>query len=218
MIKLSPRLKAISEFVSDDSSIVDVGCDHAYLSIYLFQHKKNVEVIASDINKNALNIAKRNIEKNNLEDKIKLVLSDGLKNVDLSNINTIIISGMGGINITKILEKKNLNNINHIIIQANTDIFLVRKNITNLNYYISDEKLVLDNNKYYTVISFKKGHKKYNLKQLHLGPILLLKKDEIFLNKCQSDYKKLKQIYKNIPWTKILKKISFYLYMNLYKL
>ena len=51
MIKLSKRLKKIADYVSDNSSLVDIGCDHGLLDIYLVQNKNNIKVVASDINK-----------------------------------------------------------------------------------------------------------------------------------------------------------------------
>ena len=66
MNKLSDRLKAIVKFVDKKDNIVDVGCDHGYLSIYLIENKLVNKVIASDINQNALNSAINNIKKSKL--------------------------------------------------------------------------------------------------------------------------------------------------------
>ena len=76
MIKLSSRLKALADYIEDNDSMVDIGCDHGLLDIYLTLNKKNVKVIASDVNENALNNAKKNIKKYNLEDKISKRKSD----------------------------------------------------------------------------------------------------------------------------------------------
>ena len=57
MIKISKRLKEIANYVEENSNIVDIGCDHGLLDIYLIQNKKNIKIIASDINQNALNNA-----------------------------------------------------------------------------------------------------------------------------------------------------------------
>ena len=54
MNKLSNRLNAIAQFVDKKDSVVDVGCDHGYLSIYLKEVVKVKKIIASDINQNAL--------------------------------------------------------------------------------------------------------------------------------------------------------------------
>ena len=59
MNKISKRLLSIADFVSEDDELVDVGCDHGLLSIYLISNKKCKRVIASDINKNALTDGKK---------------------------------------------------------------------------------------------------------------------------------------------------------------
>ena len=116
MIKLSKRLQLVASFVDDNASIIDVGCDHAHLSIYLVQNKSNINIVASDINPNPLNIAKENKKKYQLEDKIELELKDGINNLN-KKIDTIIISGMGGILISNIINNKdNLKNIKTIIL------------------------------------------------------------------------------------------------------
>ena len=78
MIKLSKRLEAISSLVPNNSKVIDIGCDHGLLDIYLYQNKISSKVIASDINENALNNAKENIKKNNLEKYIETRLGNGL--------------------------------------------------------------------------------------------------------------------------------------------
>ena len=108
MIKLSKRLSCIADYVDDNYSIVDIGCDHALLDIYLVQTRKNIKIIASDINQNALNNAILNIKKYKLENNITTVLSNGLDNIDMLGINTIVISGMGSHTIVGIL----YNNLN----------------------------------------------------------------------------------------------------------
>ena len=70
MIKISKRLEAISSLIPNNSKIIDIGCDHGLLDIYLYQKKISTKLIASDINENALNNAKDNIKKNKLITKL----------------------------------------------------------------------------------------------------------------------------------------------------
>ena len=170
MIKLSLRLKSLAEFINDNSNMVDIGCDHGLLDIYLIQTKKNIKIIASDVNKNALNNAKSNIKKYKLENKITTVLSNGLDNIDTSNIDTIVIAGMGSHTIAGILYNnlKKIKNVNRLIIQSNNDLDFLRYKVTKIGYYIEREKLVKDAGIIYTIIEFKKGYRLYNKKQLYL--------------------------------------------------
>ena len=209
MIKLSKRLAKISEYIDEDMHIIDIGCDHALLDIYLAQTKKKISIIASDINKNALENAKKNIKKNKLENKIKLCLSKGLELINTKDLNTIIISGMGSHTIVGILYNNlsKLKPISTIILQSNNDIDFLRSKITKIGYYIKEEVLVKDNDIIYTIIIFKKGHKFYNKKDLYFGPILRKKKEELFIEKSKKDLEKLESFYKMIPKNRIHHKI-----------
>ena len=201
MIKLSLRLKSLAEFINDNSNMVDIGCDHGLLDIYLIQTKKNIKIIASDVNKNALNNAKSNIKKYKLENKITTVLSNGLDNVDTSNIDTIVIAGMGSHTIAGILYNnlKKIKNVNRLIIQSNNDLDFLRYKVTKIGYYIEREKLVKDAGIIYTIIEFKKGYRLYNKKQLYFGPYLLKENSKLFKEKSTLELKKLEQFYPMIP-------------------
>ena len=106
-MKLSKRLQVVASFIPDNSSLLDVGCDHALLDIFLMQTKKNIQIMASDINPNPLKIAKDNLLKYNFQNQITLKQMDGIKEIP-QNIDTIVIAGMGGILITNILQKLDL--------------------------------------------------------------------------------------------------------------
>ena len=180
-MKISERLASISDFVSPSDKLIDIGCDHAILDVYLCMKYENMHIIASDIHEGALDQAKANIEKNNLEERIETRLGDGLSIVNIDEFNTIVISGMGFHNIKKILSNKpKMINYPKIIIQCNTDVVKLRKFVVSLGYKITREKLVLDNEKIYTIIEFNKGKEKYNYGQYYIGPRILENKDELF--------------------------------------
>jgi len=220
MIKLSKRLEAISSLVPNNSKVIDIGCDHGLLDIYLYQSKISSKVIASDINENALNNAKENIKNNNLEKYIETRLGNGLETLtEKDDINTIIISGMGSHTVIGILKNSlsKLKKINTIIIQSNTNIELLRKEVTKLNYLIEDELLVEDNKKIYTIIKFIKGKKKYSKKELYLGPILLEKNTELFQKHNEKELEKLKILLKMMPKNKIIDRYNIKKKINMYK-
>lgn len=201
MIKLSDRLKKIADYVNDDSSMVDIGCDHGLLDIYLIQKKKNIKLIASDVNPNALNNAKKNIKKYGLENKITTVLSNGLDEIDTTGVDTIIISGMGSHTIVGILYNhlRKLKNVKQLIIQSNNDLDFLRYKLTKIGYYIEKEELVKDADIIYTIIQFRQGYHFYTKKQLYFGPYLLKENSNLFQEKCQLELKKLEQFYPMIP-------------------
>ena len=176
---INNRLKKIAYYVEDKDNFIDVGCDHAFLSIYLVKNKKISKAIASDINIGPLNIATNNIKKYELEDIIKTKLGDGIEPIE-EDINTIIISGMGGITISDIIKRGNnkLKNIKKIIASPNNEQYIVRKTINKFGYYITDEVIIKEKNKFYPIIVFAKGNKKYIEKELEFGPIFLKERPE----------------------------------------
>lgn len=193
-----------------DSSIVDVGCDHGLLDIYLTLNK-NCNCIAADISKNVLENTKKNIYKYNLEEKIKIVCSDGLKNINIDE-NKIVISGMGTSTILNILSSKKTNEIDDLIIQSNNEIDKLRRNVCGLGFYIYNEKIVFDKNKYYVIIYFKRGTKVYNNADYIFGPIARFdKENHIYFNDL---YNKNFDILNKIPKKHVIKKFKQYNYLR----
>lgn len=217
-IKLSKRLSAIASLVPENAVIADIGCDHALLDIYL--SKKNIikKSFAIDITKGALNQADKNIKLYNAKN-IETRLSDGFEKIDIKdNVDTVIMSGLGDakiINILKEAEEK-LNKVNNIIIQSNVGVSNIRVYLTFNGYYIDNEKLVKENNIIYTVISFKKGYKRYTKKEIEFGPVLLRNKDELFNELIINRINKNNYIINKLPKNKLIKKM--FLKINNHKL
>ena len=142
-MKISKRLETIAKLIPSHSKVIDVGCDHALLDIYLSQEKE-CECIATDINQNALDQARYNILRSHVE-TITIVNTDGLEGIDVSDKDIIVISGMGTATIEHILEGKKLSN--RMIIGTQTDFEDLRRYVISLGYYIQDEKYVEEKGK-----------------------------------------------------------------------
>ena len=170
---LSLRLSSLTKFVNYNDKIIDIGCDHALLDIFLVKNDLVKSIIASDINVQALNSGIKNIENEGLSDKISARLGDGLNVLtDKDNIDTVIISGMGTNTIMGILNNDHLKDINKLIIQSNNDHTMLRKYVTKLGFFIKSEEYFQDNKKNYINIVFVRGNKKYSKIDLTYGPIL----------------------------------------------
>ena len=207
-MKISKRLKEISNFIDENDKIIDIGCDHALLDIYLKEKYENISIIASDIHEGALKMARKNLEKHEMEDKIDLRLGDGLTVANPNEYNCIIISGMGYYNIVKILsDQSKLENANKIIIQSNTDVVKLRKYIIKLGYKITREKLVEDNDIIYTIIQFQKGIEKYDYRQIYFGPRLLENKDEIFNDYYYKKLLKYENLLLQLPKSNVISRL-----------
>lgn len=212
-MNLSKRLLAVATLVDINKRVIDVGCDHAYLDIYLALNNEN-KCIAIDINKNALNKAIENIKKNKLEDKIQTKLTNGLSGIKVDSDDNIVISGMGTYTILDILKTNRLSNT--LIISSNNNIPLLRDEVTKLGYIIDTEIFIIDKSKPYIIIKFIKGEKKYNKVDIEYGPILkynieyrnyLIKQNKMIINNISKKKIILKLKYRfKILFIKLLKK------------
>lgn len=204
---LSKRLQCIADLV-DTKSIIDVGCDHALLCIYLTQC--NICCRGTDISEKVIANANKNIKKYGYTNKIDLIKTDGLKNVEVKNSDTIILAGMGTNNILNILKDFKLNN--QIIISSNNDLYLLRKEMVKKGYYIAEEKVIYEKKHYYVIIKFKIGIKKYNKYDYLLGPAS--KNDKEYMNYLMNKYEiillnlPIKYIFKRFNVRKIIQKIK----------
>lgn len=154
MIKLTNRLMTAASFVRNGRFTVDVGTDHGYLPAYLVMSGKTDSVMAADIGEGPLENAAKTVRKYSLNDKISLVLSDGLKNIPCET-EEIIIAGMGGTLIVDILSDAEwVKNENiHLVLQPMTHSYDVRKFLCENGFFIDDEKLCSDDGRVYVVIS-----------------------------------------------------------------
>lgn len=200
-MKLSKRLEAVATLVDVGKRVIDVGCDHGYLDIYLTLNNEN-RCLATDINEKALNCAINNIKKFNLEGKIETKLTDGLNDIKINRKDNIVISGMGANTIIKILNSNNL--CNTLIISSNNNVDLLRREVVKLGFYIDTEIFIIDKKKPYIIIKFKKGFRKYNLNDFMFGPIL--KNNAQYRNYMINKYK---EIIRQVSIKKISVKLKY---------
>ncbi len=207
-MKISKRLKAISDLLTDNINVIDVGCDHALLDIYLFNNKKNINIIASDVKEGPLEQAKKNIEKYGCKN-IKVKLGNGIDTIE-KKTDTIVIAGMGGDTVIDILEKgkDKLENIKSMVISPQSEWMKTRSFITSLGFYIDDEVIIEEKGKYYLIIKFIKGNKNYSKKELEYGPLFLKNKSKEFIKYYKLLLEDKIKILKKVPIYKIRVRIN----------
>ena len=209
-LKLSNRLLKIASLVKNHDVIIDVGCDHALLDIYLTKNNIVKKAIATDITNGAINMALKNVSYYDCLN-VDVRLGDGLDTLKKEDkVSLIIMSGLGNQKIVSILNnnKEKICNVNELIIQSNTGYYELRKEVVKLGYFIKDEVLIKENNIIYVIIKFKKGKRRYSNKQLYFGPILLKNKDTLFKELISKDINKNKLILDNLPSKKVLKRLE----------
>ena len=179
------RIEKIASLVDKDASLIDIGTDHAYLPIYLYKSGITKSVDGSDVSEEILKFGRKNLIKNNLDDKINLIVSDGFKNLK-KNYDVAVISGVGTETIKKILDNEVLPN--KLILSSHKNVSDLREYMFKIGYKIEKEIIVYENNIYYNIIKYVKGKdilSKYDLlvglsNDIHYKKHLLNKYKEIY--------------------------------------
>ena len=164
---LRPRLISVRRLV-DKERVADIGCDHGKLVEDLFRNEKITYAFVSDISKDSVMKAVELLTKNNRQ--FDYGVGDGLSTLsEKHNIEQVIISGMGGLEIIKILENNHLK-LDSFVLQPQNNELKLKMWLNKNNYEIINDFIVKDRHIYYNVMKIKLGKcKKQNLFNLKFG-------------------------------------------------
>ena len=153
-MQLSERLRMAAGLVTKGNIVADIGCDHAYTSIYLCKEGIAPRVIAMDVNKGPLLMAKKHVEEEGLGETIALRLSDGLKELVPGEAESILLCGMGGLLMMKILTDcpETTAAAKELILQPQSEVGEVRHFLHNSGYEITKECMVKEDGKFYVMM------------------------------------------------------------------
>lgn len=175
------RLEEIIKLVEENSIVTDIGTDHGIVPYELVKSAKAKKVIASDISEKSLDKLREKLDYLDEPEKIVLNVSDGLDNLNEYQVDTIIISGMGGNLIVDILNK-NLDiakSANCLILGANNSLALLRRFLHENSFEIIEEVDLFENDKYYQIIKAKVGKQLFvNEYEYEYGKYLIDNKSE----------------------------------------
>jgi len=160
MTLLSDRLMAVAKMVTPGHKVADIGCDHAYLSIYLVSNNVSPFVIACDVNRGPLEKAKQNISARELDSKIELRLCNGLAGLKKGEVSSVVIAGMGGKLMADILDKGAdiLEDVKEIILEPQSEVSALRHYLEDHGYHIISEDMIYEDDKYYPIIKAVHGN------------------------------------------------------------
>lgn len=171
---LTPRLECIVKQIYCKTA-ADIGTDHAYVPIRLIQSGRAERAIACDVIPGPLKNADKNIREYNLSDKIETRRGFGLEAIKESEADVIIIAGMGGDIIKKILEKSEKTAKSaELILQPMKAQYELRKFLIENCYTITGEDIAAEGFKVYNILKVKDGEQKPfdNEIDYHIPPYL----------------------------------------------
>lgn len=177
MTVLAPRLLTIAQMI-DHGTVADIGTDHALLGIYLVQKQIAARAIVTDINSGPLGRAMEAVRNSGLSQHIEVRQGDGLKPIASSEVDTIVIAGMGGTVISEIIafDWGKSESYRSFVLQPMTKPELLRAVLAARGWSILGEQVILDREQWYVIMRCCPSRKPYILSDLELevGPHILL--------------------------------------------
>ena len=151
---LGARIQTMVDLYPVVDSIADIGCDHGYTAIALFEAGKAEKLFACDIGKEPLEMAKKNVRFRGLEDKITCRLGNGLEALEKGECKHLLLSGMGGMLMIQILERR-IEEFETILLSPQSDYEKVRRFLYPYMELVED-CYVKEKNKFYRILLAKK--------------------------------------------------------------
>ena len=156
-MQLSKRLQCIADFVRPGDRIVDVGTDHAYIPIWLLLNGVVTDAIATDIRPGPLLRARSDAEAFGVLDRLRLLQCDGLALTRPEEVDAVLIAGMGGETIIRILADAPWVKDKRLILQPQTKQDELRAWLSSNGLAITDARLAYDTGRIYLVWSVEAG-------------------------------------------------------------
>lgn len=201
---LSERMLRTAAMVSHGNRTADVGCDHAYTSIYLVTHGIAPYVVAMDVNAGPLARARENVERFGCEEEIELRLSDGLAALAPGEVDTVLIAGMGGPLMERILSAcpDIVEGIKELVLQPQSEIEEVRRFLHGRGFRIMAEDMLFEEGKYYVILRAEPGSEETWSKEEYLfGKCLLASGSPVLLDFLKKEQEKTKVLYGELSCT-----------------
>lgn len=159
MLKISERLIEVASLVPKGCRLADVGTDHGYVPIWLLQNQYITSAIAMDVNRGPLKRAEENRDKYGFTEVMDIRLSDGLEKLRPGEADTVLIAGMGGPLMIRILEEGRANaaGASTWVLQPQSEIPSVRRYLIENGFDIVREIMLKDEGKYYMAMQAVPG-------------------------------------------------------------
>ena len=162
--------------------VADIGCDHAYLPIHLAKEDISPRIIACDINAGPILRASENIDDVDMGDRIEVRQGDGLSVIEPGEVASVVIAGMGGRLMMKILTegREVLRQVREVILEPQSEVSALRHFLQDEGYRIISENMVSEDDKYYPVIKAIPGQMDWDREiYFRYGKILLREENPV---------------------------------------
>ncbi len=192
----------VADMVTKGNVAADIGCDHGFVSIYLVEKEICPRVIAMDVNEGPLLRAKEHVSERGLDKRIDIRLSDGIDQLLGKEADSILIAGMGGRLIIKILSDHfdKVKDLKEVILQPQSELHLVRHFLAERGMTIVQEDMVEEAGKFYPCMKAVWQEKKAEYTEIEewYGPLLLETKHPVLYRYLLKERDMFEQITEDI--------------------
>jgi tRNA (adenine22-N1)-methyltransferase len=159
MALLTPRLREIVNQIEGARTVADVGCDHGHVAVALVQEGRAEKVVASDVTSGSLQKAAALVKGSGLAG-VETRLGDGLSVLEAGEADTVVVAGMGGALIERILREglEKALAVRRLVLSPNRNEAGLRRFLLENGFRITRESLALDRGRYYQVICAGPGY------------------------------------------------------------
>ena len=157
-VTIGPRLQTVASFVPNGTNLGDIGTDHAYLPIALYETQRISKAVAIDVHEGPYQSALTAVKARHLEAVIDVRFGDGLMPLKSGEVNVLTLAGMGGRTMLDILSARPdvLESVHDLILQPQGAESAVRVALLSDGWLLKAERLVEEDNRIYVVMAYSK--------------------------------------------------------------
>lgn len=176
----SARLRAVGELVIAGAPMADIGTDHAGLPAWLVSRGRVPSAIAVDVAEGPLAAARAGAAG---VSGVEVRRGDGLAPLKGGEVATVVIAGMGGALMRRIVDAGVPTGVRRLVLQPNTEWAATRAWIGEQRWRLEDERIVEDRGKFYVVLAVAPVAGEdpgWDEADLELGPLLRRRRDPVW--------------------------------------
>ncbi len=157
-VTIGPRLQTVAAFVPKGANLGDIGTDHAYLPIALYEAQWISKAVAIDVHEGPYQSALAAVKARHLEKVIDVRFGDGLMPLEAGEVNVLTLAGMGGKTMLDIFSARPdvLDSVQDLILQPQGSESALRLALLQNGWRLKTERLVEEDGRIYVVMAFSK--------------------------------------------------------------
>lgn len=158
-MQLSARLEKLIELAGRGLCAADIGTDHGMVPIELVRRGLYEKAVAGDLRKGPLAAASLHVRQAGLAERIELRLGDGLSVLGPGEAETILISGMGGALMQRILTEGEVTarGASRLVLSPQSEIPDFRTFLQRNGWMITREAMLYEDRKFYYLLTAEPG-------------------------------------------------------------